>query len=507
MIDTDVIIVGAGPTGLALACQLIRYGVNFVIIDKKGSTTPFSRAIGVQARTLEIYEQIGLANKLIALGKPAEKVRMIEGGVVRGEAILKDIGTGLSAYPFMLIVEQGMHEALLYEHIRSHGRDVDWQTELTSFTQDIDGVTAIIQGADGQPKTIKAKYLVGCDGAKSFVRHSLGLTFEGDTVDRMFYVADVQIDWQFSHDALQICLAKHTITAFFPMVGDNRYRIVGTFPEGYDGDEGDVLFQEIERQIQADTEIKLAISNVNWFSVYKVHSRAVNKFSEGRCFVAGDAAHIHTPAGGQGMNTGIQDGYNLAWKLALACQGRSGSALLETYNEERLPNAHRLLQTTDRLFEFGASDDWLISYIRTHIFPHVIGFALGLDIVKNALFPLVSQIGISYRESSLSDNDADFAVQAGDRMPYFRVGPSIYDSLRAPKFHLMTFGGDGAGRLADEFRDIVDTHTLPLTDDILEHFGAEGPFMVLLRPDNYIGMITSEISAEAAADYLRAILE
>lgn len=507
--ETDVLIVGAGPTGLALACQLIRYGVDFVIIDPKDATTPFSRAIGVQARTLEIYEQIGLADKLIALGKPAEKVRMIAGGEVRGEAVLKDIGAGMSAYPFMLVVEQGKHEKLLYDHIRDHGHDVNWGQHLAKFTQDDSGVTAAIAKADGSEHVIKCKYLVGCDGAKSQVRHELGLTFEGDTVDRMFYVADVQIDWDLPHDALQVCLATHTITAFFPMVGDNRYRIVGTFPDGHDANEGDILFEEIERQIEADTELKLDISHVNWFSVYRVHSRAVNAFSKGRCFVAGDAAHIHTPAGGQGMNTGIQDGYNLAWKLALACKSKADDKLLATYNEERLPNARRLLKTTDRLFEFGASDEWFISFVRTHIFPHVLGLALSFDAVKKAIFPLVSQIGISYRESSLSDDHAGFRVQAGDRMPWFEIdGCSIYDRLREPKFHLLLFL-DGEteilplpNELMKEWSGLADTSIIPLDDRVKEAFGTNEPLFVLLRPDNYIGLISADFSPDLIVKYL-----
>lgn len=505
MRETDVLIVGAGPTGLSLGCQLIRYGIDFVLIDDKETTTPHSRAIGVQARTLEIYEQIGIAKELIALGKPAELVRLIEGGEVRGEAVLKDIGAGLSPYPYMLVVDQGRHEALLHKYITSNKREVDWQTHLDSFEQDGTGVSAVTTNRSGVSETIRAKYLVGCDGAKSSVRHALGLTFEGDTVERLFYVADVQIDWKYSHDALHVCLARHTITAFFPMAGQNRYRIVGTFPEGHNAEEGDILYDEIERQIELDTEMELDISEVNWFSVYKVHSRAVNEFSNGRCFVAGDAAHIHTPAGGQGMNTGIQDGYNLAWKLALACRGFAGADLLSTYNEERLPNAQRLLRTTDRMFQLGSSDDWFISYIRTHIFPYVAGLALGLDVVKKALFPLVSQIGINYRESSLSVDDADFDVKAGDRMPFFRVGRSIYDQLRAPKFHLLAFGGNGTHKTAKNLKELVDTHTLPLTDEIMTHFGAYSPFAVLLRPDNYIGLISSEILDETLRDYFENI--
>ena len=348
--DTDILIVGAGPTGLALASQLVRYGVDFVIIDKKETTTPYSKAIGVQARTLEIYEQIGLADKLIAQGAIVEKVRMFAAGKVRGEAEFKNIGEGLSPYPYVLIVEQGKHEILLYDYIKSNGKDVRWQTELEAFTQNDSGVTATIKMADGSTETISAKYLAACDGAKSVVRHSLGLEFAGSTFERMFYVADVQLDWEFSHDALQVFLMKNSLLAFFPMVGDNRYRIVGTFPEEFDKDEGDVLYEEIEERIKADTELELDISNVNWFSTYKVHTRHVDKFSVGRCFLAGDAAHIHSPAGAQGMNTGIQDGYNLAWKFALVLKGKASRELLNTYNEERLPNAEASHENDRPLF-------------------------------------------------------------------------------------------------------------------------------------------------------------
>ena len=240
---TDVIITGAGPTGLALACQLIRYGIDFVIIDRKETTTPHSKAIGVQARTLEIYEQIGLADKLVDLGWKAQRARLVVGGEVRGEIDFSDIGKGLSPYPYVLIVEQGRHEKLIYDFITSNGKEVRWQTELESFTQNETGVTAKIKNASGEMETVEAKYLVGCDGSKSLVRHSLGLTFEGITFERMFYVTDVDIDWEFKNDALMVFLMKSNLLAFFPMVGKNRWRIVGTFPEEFSKDEGDVLYE------------------------------------------------------------------------------------------------------------------------------------------------------------------------------------------------------------------------------------------------------------------------
>jgi 2-polyprenyl-6-methoxyphenol hydroxylase-like FAD-dependent oxidoreductase len=508
--NTEVLIVGAGPTGLALACQLIRYGVDFVIVDKNETTTPHSKAIGVQARTLEIYEQIGLAEKLIAEGTLAEAARMIVGGKVRGEISFRDFGKGMSPYPFVLFVEQGVHELILYDFIKTHGKEIRWQTEVESFTQNDERVTAQIKSLSGDTETIQAKYLVGCDGAKSLTRHSLGLEFSGGTFERLFYVADVQIDWEFRHGAFYVCLAKHTVTAFFPMHGaDNNYRIVGTFPEGHDKDEGDILYEEVERQIVADTELDLDITGVNWFSVYKVHSRSVNKFSKGRCFLAGDSAHIHTPAGAQGMNTGIQDGYNLAWKLDAVLKGNASANILDSYNEERLHNAKRLVKTTDRFFLFGASKNIFASFVRTRVAPYLANFVFSLNFLRKRLFPLVSQIGINYRESSLSVNDGNFKVKAGDRMPYFEVeGSSIYDRLREPMFHLLLFsdGSTPVNAAFDDLLELVDVHSFPLYPNIASIFGSDESFTILLRPDNYIGLISEVISPDVVQNYLAKIM-
>ncbi|MET0753692.1 MAG: FAD-dependent monooxygenase, partial [Pyrinomonadaceae bacterium] len=506
------IIVGAGPTGLALAGQFIRYGVDFVIFDKNETTTPHSKAIGVQARTLEIYEQIDLAQKLIEQGAIAAKARLIVGGEVRGEVEFGEIGKGMSAYPFILMVEQGRHEKVLYDFIKSNDKDVLWNTTLESFTQDESGVIANIKTEDGESRTIEAKFLVGCDGAKSPVRHALGLKFEGSTFERMFYVADVQIDWNFSHDAGHAFLLKNNLLVFFPMLGENQWRIVGTFPEEFAKDEGEVLYEEIEAQIKKDAELELDITRVNWFSTYKVHTRHVEKFSSGRCFLAGDSAHIHTPAGAQGMNTGIQDGYNLAWKLAMVLRGAADGKILETYNQERLENAENLLKTTDRFFNLVASPEPILSYLRTHVFPYIAGAAFSIDAVKKFVFPRVSQIGINYRSSALSVNSGSFDVNEGDRMPYFEIdGVSVYDRLRAPKFHLLTFS-DGqsessnpTGEWRSKYADLVDFHELPLYPHVSEIFGAEKSFSVLLRPDNYIATISSDIPTNVVVNYLARI--
>lgn len=515
-IKTDVIIVGAGPTGLSLACQLVRYGIDFVIIDQKTSVTTHSKAIGVQARTMEIYEQLGVVQQALDRGQVAGKIHIVSGGKVRGGVDLAAMGKGLSPYPYLFILDQSKNEQLLYEYLQNHQKEVLWQTELEYFTQDELGVTAQVKTANGMSESITAKYLVGCDGAKSPVRQALGLTFEGSTFERLFYVADAQVDWAFSHDAGYGCFSRSSVALFFPMVGEKRYRIIGTFPEGLEKDEGEILYEEIEQRIKEDTKLSLGISNVNWFSVYKVHTRAVNKFAVGRCFVAGDAAHIHSPAGGQGMNTGIQDVYNLAWKMAFVIRGYTGARLLETYNEERLPNAQRLLATTDRAFNVLVGSNWFLSFMRMRILPLVAKYAIGHDFVGKTIFSLMSQIRINYHNATLSkqNDDAGFKIKAGDRMPYFLVdGRSIYDKLRTPKFHLLVFAKNKSDDLdlqteiETEYGDLIDFNVIPLNPHIAEIFGANRSFQLLLRPDNYIGFISTEASLVDLQTYIREVVQ
>jgi 2-polyprenyl-6-methoxyphenol hydroxylase-like FAD-dependent oxidoreductase len=502
--NTDVLIVGAGPTGLSLACQFVRYGIDFVVVERNEGVTPYSKAIGVQARTLEIYEQLGLAQEAIEQGSTAGKGRMLVGGEVRGELDFSNIGEGLSPYPFVLMLEQSKNERLLFDYLQRHGKEVQWKNELGTFSQSDSGVRAHLKDSAGASQIIEAKYLVGCDGPKSLVRHTLGLEFAGSTFERTFYVADAKIDWQFPHDALHICLAKESFVVFFPLKGEQRYRIVGVFPEQFSKDEGEVLYEEIESRIKEQAELELDIHDVEWFSTYKVHTRHVSRFSQGRCFLAGDAAHIHSPAGAQGMNTGIQDGYNLAWKMALVLQGKADERLLETYNEERLENAKRLLQTTDRMFQFAAGSEWFLSFLRTDVLPPLAKYILNFDPVRKFLFPLISQIGINYRHGSLSEHagDENFKVKAGDRMPYFLVdGQSIYDKLREPKFHLLVFSGPHRDfqalitELDQDYAALVDSQIMPLQPRVSEIFGTDEPFILLLRPDNYLSFILADGSS------------
>ncbi len=519
-IETDVIIVGAGPTGLALACQLIRYNIDFVIFDRKENITDLSKAIVVQARTLEIYEQLDLAERAIETGAMARAVNIVANGEIRGSLNLSDIGKDLSPFSFVLLLEQSKNERLLDDYLRLHGKDVLWQTALENLAQSNENVTATIKRTNGETREIQAKFLVGCDGAKSLVRHELDFEFEGTTIDALFYVADVEMEFSAgNHDEIYVSFGADSFVALFPLKETNFWRIVGNLPdeESKKREENEIDYEETEAKIRDLMKMPLDIKGVKWFSTYRVHSRRVDKFRDERCFLAGDAAHIHTPAGGQGMNTGIGDAYNLAWKLAFVLKGKAEDSLLNTYNTERLENAKRLLETTDRAFTFGTHDDFFIGFIRTHVFPIVAQFALQFDWVKQIVFPLVSQIGINYRTSDLSSHagDTNFKIKSGDRMPYFLINDkSIYDYLREPKFHLLVFSREKIDfeesfQTVGKYDEWINCQSFALAPRVAEIFGTNKPFSLLLRPDNHVGFVSEQISADEVKSYplINRILE
>ncbi len=515
-VQTDVIIVGAGPTGLSLAVQLIRYNINFVIFDQKQGVTDLSKALVVHARTLEIYDQMGLAQTAIASGERVQKGALMHDGKIRARIDFSDFGERLSPFPFMLIFEQSKNEQLLYDYLQRQGKAVQWQTELASLSQDAEGVRAVLKPAKGETQIVKARYLVGCDGASSATRHLLGLPFTGSTHPRLFYVADVQMQFEADAGTFYAPLGQDSFVLMVPMQEQQRWRLIGNLPEYEPQIEPDVVFEQVEAKLKQLVQRPLEITTVHWFSTYKVHTRRAEQFSLGNCFLAGDAAHVHTPAGGQGMNTGIQDAYNLAWKLAFVLRGDAKKSLLETYNEERLANAKRLLQTTDQFFDVAASDRWYFRWFRENILPSLAGFVTQFSAAKEFLFPMISQIGLDYHDSSLSQHQGDrpFEVKAGDRMPYLLVnGVSIYDNLREPKFHLLVFCDHEQAdpslqsEFAHTYSDWLDLSVVPLYPSVVKLFGQKQPFQVLLRPDNYIGLITENLDADPLKAYFENLLK
>jgi 2-polyprenyl-6-methoxyphenol hydroxylase-like FAD-dependent oxidoreductase len=513
---TEVLIVGAGPTGLSLAAQFVRYGVDFVIIDQKDAVTELSKAVAVHARTLEIYDQLGLAHNAISRGAVVNHVAMLNEGRIRAEIDFGDIGGNLSPFPFVLTLEQSRNEHLLYEYLKARKQEVRWLTGLESLEQDEQHVRAVVKSVSGVAEEIEARYVVGCDGAGSKTRHLLDLSFAGDTDARLFYVADVEMTADINHDTLHLVFGADAFVLFFPMEGANHWRLVGNLPEFREAVNETFDYAEIERKIKALAGIPLDITNVKWFSTYKVHTRRAERFSKGRVFIAGDAAHIHTPAGGQGMNTGIQDAYNLAWKIAYVLRHNADAALLETYNEERIANAVRLLRTTDEAFEFGTGEEWYFRFFRERVLPTVAPFLLQFKTAKQFVFPLISQIGISYDEAVLSRNNPSesYKVKAGNRFPYFKLaGEDIYDYLAAPKSHLLVLP-DGIADFSasvqtvrDKYSDFIDVKIIPLYPSLVEMFGSARTLSVFVRPDGHIGFVTSADPLEAVGLYVSENLQ
>ena len=510
MPEVDVVIVGAGPTGLSLAAQCLRYGLTFAIIDRKDGPTEFSKALVVHARTMEIYDQIGLAQKARAEGQPLNKLVILSDGKLAANPDFSAIGRKFTPFPYFLVLEQSKNEHLLYDYLRAHGANVQWGTDLIDFAQDDNGVTAQVKAADGVISVLSARYLVGCDGASSPVREQLGLGFHGSTYPRLFYVADLEMTLDLpgtevvnDGSTMVGALGEKAVVLMLPMKGEDHWRIIGNVSDFDARGQGegvgdDVPVEVIIERVKKHVARPMTVRAVNWFSKYKVHTRHVDKFSVGRVFVAGDAAHVHTPAGGQGMNTGIQDAYNLAWKLALVVRAGAPPVLLDTYNEERLANARHLVGSTDRFFDVMAGDSWSMQQLRRHILPGFVKLMSSFEPVREIMFPAMAETAISYREQSLSQGPrhGHFAVQPGDRMPYFLDdGSNVLDQFRAPKFHLVQFS-DGQAPLEDpttqfdpHLGEWVDGAVVPLYPRVTELFGADTPFTVLLRPDNYIAAI------------------
>ncbi len=529
MSHTPVLIVGAGPTGLMLACQLARYGVEFRIVDGKAGPTRESRALGVQARTLELFEAMGIAAEAVAQGRPTFAGNIYVGRRRVQRIPLGDIGQAVTPYPYLLILEQSRNEALLYKTLRAAGRDVEWQTSLADLRNEgSTGAVATLRHADGSSETLRCDWLVGCDGARSPVREQLGLPFSGGTYENAFYVADTRVDWALPHGELTVCLSSETFVVFFPMPGEQRYRVIGTLPRDAGGDAPVLRFEDSEAAVRAQMDIEVRFGETAWFSSYRVHHRCVERLRAGRCFVAGDAAHVHSPVGAQGMNTGLQDVSNLAWKLALVVQGRAREDLLDSYHAERWPVAQQLLKTTDSAFPFIISPNPLVRAFRLHVFPRIAARVMARPAVRRRLFRVISQTGIHYRDSRLSQTPAASAmkVRAGDRLPYAEIAApladppaSVYAWLAAPGFHLLLLqrSGEGLAALAAAWTARLDSacpgwfhvHAVASgrgADALFDALGVTERAMVLVRPDQYVACLDERLDGPVLETWLELAL-
>lgn len=478
-VDIDVLIVGAGPVGLFLANECARRGLRWRLIEQNATQSEHSKALAIFPRTLEIFDMAGLIAPFLEAANRVTKVAIM----TRERRLAQmQFAPGESPYPFVAMVPQNVTEGLLVRALRRNGGEVEYETKFISAEQR-DGTISATLEHKGKTITVEASFVIGCDGAHSAVRHLLNIPFVGGEYADSFILADVETRATIPANELWLCPSASGPVAVFPMSATRR-RIVATVAH-LEGDAPSLsLVQKIlsERAPQAITVLSL-----NWSTYFRIHHRHVAHLREGRFFIAGDAAHIHSPFGGQGMNTGLQDVWNLVWKLDLFLRGLGNEELLDSYNAERLPVIKDVIETTDFLTKVLGTPNKLAQALRDTIIPMVSRLAP----VQHAFVQRLSELGIAYHGSPVIE---------GPGKRYFG------DSLR---------GGDGIGsRFLLFFDNRADAKVKALARQLVTDFSpvAELRFspqkgIVLVRPDGYIAYSADTRDSATALNSVRLVLE
>lgn len=508
MTKCDVLIAGAGPTGLVLALWLTRSGARVRIVDKVAEPGTTSRALGVQARTLEFYRQLGIASEVVDRGLKFVAANLWVKGRQAAHVRFGDMRVGLSPYPYMLIFPQDEHERFLIDRLKDLGVGIERPTELLDFEDRGDRIIARLKRADGIVETCEAAYLAGCDGARSAVREQLATGFPGGTYAHMFYVADAEATGPVMNHELHVALDDAGFLAIFPMKGDLRGRFIGTVKDTMATASRTLEWSDVSTKVMEQLGVKVV--RINWFSTYHVHHRVAAHFRAGRVFLLGDAAHIHSPVGAQGMNTGLGDAVNLAWKLAAVVQGRASPTLLDTYEPERIAFAKRLVASTDRAFQLVTSDGAIARWVRVHVVPRLMPALFSMASMRRFMFRTISQTAINYRASTLSDTRSAGALQAGDRLPWTRFETATHDNpgdddnfapLTTLDWQVHVYGTPSPAIVDLCNGRGIGLHPFAWRDEMLAG-GLVRDAVYLVRPDGYIGCTDRGATADALARYL-----
>jgi 2-polyprenyl-6-methoxyphenol hydroxylase-like FAD-dependent oxidoreductase len=500
-----VLIVGAGPTGLVLALWLTRLGIRVRIVDKTAEPGTTSRALAVQARTLELYSQIGLAGEVVASGRKMAAINLWTAGRRVAHAVFGDMGAGISPFPYALIFPQDEHERLLIDRLARAGVNVERETELVDFEEAADHVLARLKRSDGATDTCEAAYIAGCDGAHSTVRQALGIGFPGGTYNHLFYVADVEASGAAMDGELHGALDTADFLLVFPLKGDGRARLIGTLRADATPQHEQLSWTDVSTRVIE--WMRIDVQRVNWFSTYRVHHRVADRFGKGRAFLLGDAGHIHSPVGGQGMNTGIGDAVNLAWKLAAVLRARADASLVDSYEPERIAFARRLVATTDQAFKAVTSDGALARLVRLDIVPDVVPTIFRFALTRRLMFRTISQTSVNYRGSPLSEGRAG-AVHGGDRLPWVMTNLSHPDEDNFAPLTSLDWQLHVYGDAAPEIRTMCAARTLPLHLFVwrpdMDRAGLRRNAVYLVRPDGYVALADPEGRPAAVTAYLDA---
>ena len=508
----DVLVVGAGPTGLALATQLQRFGTRFRIVDRAADRVHESRALAIQPRTLEVLGGVGVADALVEQGNPTVGLRLHAAGRTAGLPLF-DLGGDDTAFPFLLFLSQAETEAILAKHLVHHGVPIEREVSLVGMEQGGDRVACTLRQASGGVERSEFRYVVGCDGAPSTVREQAGIRFAGGSYPQTFVLADLDVDG-LEPGAAHVYLADAGMLFFFPLDRPAAWRLLGWPPAGTIADaEVRPTLTDLAALVDAYAGDTLRPGEPVWSTYFRLYHRQAVAYRSGRVFVAGDAAHVHSPAGAQGMNTGIQDAWNLGWKLALVLAGQADPTLLDTYGDERQPIGRQVVRLTDRAFTIATSTSRSIRFARTRVVPRLAALAPHVPRrVRARAFRTLAQLTISYRHSAASLEGRPplrRGPRAGDRLPDAPVeidgrATTLHQALAAPRLHVLVVGPAdtsraGPHRISDRYPGLVEVHRLTRTPgsgalhDVtgvahhrLGHSRARGSAHYLVRPDGHI---------------------
>lgn len=519
---TEVLIVGAGPTGLMMACQLAMHRVSFCIIDVKDSPSKNSGALIVQARSLEIFQQLGIAREAINKGIIANKVNIIYNGKKIACSFIKDIGGNLSQFPFLLMLEQSKTENLLLDFIHQYGYTVERGIRFKSFIQENDEVISSMVLPDETEQLIKTKYVIAADGSQSSIRNFLNIPFTGKTYAKPIFILDCKANTKFIDDEINFVFSNSTVTGFFPLK-DSRWRIDGAFPKEIEKQKT-VTIDFIEKEFHLWTRINIEFHDFEWFSVFHSHQKYAKSIRIQNCFLIGDAAHVNTPVGAQGMNTGLQDAWNLAWKLSLVIKQKAKPALLNTYFTERFCISKGFARYADTVFKLLTSSNVLVKFFRFYVLRVLLKYLFPLiqkqKTFRENFFKSISQIGIQYKNSPLSYKKSNWKFvqnfpRPGERWPYFEFlfngrNTNSYEILKDACFNMIVF----AEVLPEEIKTIAERYNLssiliPLileTKGVYNSFGIKNNGYFLIRPDLYISLLSANLNSKHLNNYLQKFL-
>ena len=521
--DVDVMIIGAGPTGLMLALELSLQRTSFRIIDKAIDRSDKSRALIVQPRSLELFSRHdGLAENFISTGMGGVGVDVYVNKSLATRIDLQDAGLTDTAFPLPLWISQADTERLLEERLIAYGHQVERGVRAEDIRQGENGVSVKHNRPAGD-ENVRCRYLIGCDGAHSIVRRSPGFTFEGGVYPQAFFLCDTRVDWDYPRDRMIMFWGRNLLGAF-PINGEIT-RLVGSL--GTTDAARDPTLEDFQELVSKLVKGPVKLHDPTWLTRFQLHHRVVNNYRDGCLFVAGDAAHIHTPVGGQGMNTGIQDAVNLGWKLAAVIRGERSGEYLDSYDTERRPIGEYLLKSTDRIFTYATSTNVFFVFLRNFFFRWIFPIITRSRGSRTAASGFMSQFRIRYRRSPIVQTATDFrgrSTQAGDRASDGKIKePSgqkrmLLELCRGPSYHLLLFSGLSSAAVGE---DKLQAAVIPLlgrlptgtmthlictegvasntgyvdVDGFLHRrYGFDSPGYVLVRPDchvEHIGLLSS----------------